>query len=144
VDEDGATTLGQLALIRDGYQCFRCGVEWTAGVPFECHHRLTARFGPDTLDNRLTFCGRGNNLSDADGRVLCHGWVHHNGTEARDAGWIISIHDRRQPGQIPARHHQLGLVFLTREAQMIPEADVVAWARDDDGTWRPLTEADHY
>jgi hypothetical protein len=144
VDEDGAATLGQLAAIRDGYRCFRCGIQITQGVPFESHHRLSARYGPDTLDNRLTLCGRGNILRDADGRELCHGWVHQNGKAARRAGWIISIYDRRQPGQIPVRHHRDGLVYLTQGGQVIREADVVAWGRFDDDTWRPLTEADHY
>jgi len=127
------------ALARDGMRCFRCGLLVPAG-PRNCLHRLAERQGgPDTLDNRITLCGWGNNLRGADGETWCHGWVHQNGRAAREAGWIISQHDVRTPGQVPVAHHELGLVYLTADGRMLPEGLVVAWSV---GGHLPLTEGD--
>lgn len=111
----------ETALARDGYRCFRCGRPITGGVPSEAHHRLTRRFGPDTPDNLITLCGFGNNLSDADGRTYCHGWVHQNGREARQQGWVISRHDTRPPSQVPVKHWEHGMVLLSADAQYTKE-----------------------
>jgi hypothetical protein len=132
-------TTGQQCLIRDGYRCFRCGIAITAGVPFECHHRLFG--GPDGPENRITLCGRGNNLSDADGRELCHGRVHHGkkAAMADDAGWAISDHDRRPPQQVPVRNYNGAMYYLTPDWRAILADGVVAWTAD--GRY-PLTEMD--
>jgi hypothetical protein len=84
-------------------------------MPSNCHHRLGGGHGPDSCENRITLCGFGNNLRDADGVTWCHGWVHQNGRAARSEGWIISQHDQRSPEEIPVRHHFLGLVLLTTD-----------------------------
>jgi hypothetical protein len=100
-----------------------------ANAPSNCHHRLSAALGPDTPDNRITLHGFGNNLSDADGDILCHGWVHQNGTEARANGWIISRHSRQSPSEVPVLHWQLGWVTLTVDCQIIgPDGRAVSAA----------------
>ena len=107
-------------LDRDGYHCFRCGTPITFSSQWNCHHRLTSALGPDTSDNRISLCGFGNNLRDADGREWCHGWVHQNSREARDSGWIISRHDKRPPAEVPVLHWRTGWVLLTADFQFIP------------------------
>lgn len=131
-------TIGMLCLVREGGQCFRCG---TDRGPFNCHHRLGSGLGPDTPENRLTLCGFGNNLRDADGRVWCHGWVHQNSARARspENGWIISRYDPRPPQQVPVRHHALGLVYVTPGARLVPVDLVTAWTADGR---EPLTDED--
>lgn len=104
-------------LMRDGYRCFRCGRP-LANFPHNCHHRLTAGLGPDTPENRISLCGFGNNLRNADGVTLCHGFAHQNGTLARAEGWIISRHAKEPPELIPVRHWQLGMVLLTADCQI--------------------------
>lgn len=108
------STIGQLTLVRDDGRCFRCGRIITVSVPSNCHHRLGGGHGTDECPNRITLCGFGNNLRDADGREWCHGWVHQNSRAARaeDAGWVISKYDKRRPEEIPVRHWQHGLVLL--------------------------------
>jgi hypothetical protein len=105
-------TIAQLVLERDDSRCFRCGLI-VAASPRNCHHRLFAgRGGPDEAPNRLTLCGSGNNLRDADGRIWCHGWVHQNNTEAEYHGWVISQYDERPPELVPVLHWMWGWVLL--------------------------------
>jgi hypothetical protein len=108
-------------MARDGYQCFRCGMALAPGGRLSnCHHRLLKSGGVviDGPQNRITLCGFGNNLSDADGVELCHGWVHHHSAEARANGWIISRHATQPPELIPVLHHRRGLVLLTADYQI--------------------------
>jgi len=121
---------------RDGGCCFRCG---TSRGKLDCHHRLGGGLGPDTMENRVMLHGFGNNLYDADGNVLCHGYVHTESDDAQVNGWVISRHDPRLPQHIPVRHWQLGMVFLSVSGRVVPEENVVAWTVD--GT-EPLTEGD--
>jgi len=118
--------------LRDNSQCFRCG---KAGYPMECHHRLLKKHGgPDSADNRLMLCGRGNLAGRwDDGTEWCHGWGDHNGKAARAAGWLISQFSRTPPGQIPARHWDKGLVLLTSDGGVIAEAEQAAEKGDSDG-----------
>lgn len=110
-----ATSLG--CLVRDGYRCFRCGKPLQPGQG-NCHHRLSAALGPDTLDNRITLCGFGNHLSDANGNELCHGWCHQNGREARANGWIVSRHSTLPPAETPVLHWRAGLVLLAADGSV--------------------------
>jgi hypothetical protein len=114
------STIGQLVLVRDDGRCFRCGRIITSAVPSNCHHRLGGGHGTDDPQNRITLCGFGNNLRDANGREWCHGWVHQNGKAARadECGWIISKHDKRSPEEIPVRHWSRGMVLLTADYQI--------------------------
>jgi hypothetical protein len=117
--EASAVSIALDVLVRDEYRCFRCGKPINIRRPGNCHHRLSAALGTDEPQNRITLCGFGNNLSDADGNQWCHGFVHQNGREARapENGWIISRHDERPPETIPVRHWQRGLVLLTADYQ---------------------------
>ena len=121
---------------RDRYCCFRCG---TSRGKLDCHHRLGGGLGPDTMENRVMLHGFGNNLRDADGNVLCHGYVHTESDDAQANGWVISRHDPRPPQQVPVRHWKLGMVFLSASGRVVPEGDVVAWTIDG---IEPLTEGD--
>lgn len=106
-------TIGQGVLQRDDSRCFRCGRIVLDAASRNFHHRRFAgRGGKDGAANRITLCGFGNNLSDADGRVLCHGWVHANDEEARRNGWVISQYDPRPDEEIPAYHWMWGWITL--------------------------------
>lgn len=105
-------TIGLLVLERDDWRCFRCG-RIVLSLDHNCHHRMYAGSGgPDTPENRITLCGFGNNRRDANGREWCHGWVHHNKTEAMASGWAISRHELRPIETIPVVHWMLGAVLL--------------------------------
>jgi HNH endonuclease len=128
------------ALTRDGYHCFRCGKPVPDPWGRNCHHRLPVKHGgPDTLDNRISLCGFGNHLTDADGVILCHGFAHQRAKTSTPAGWLISQHDVRSPVEIPALHWALGMVYLPADGRLLPEASVIAWTVADR---QPLTEAD--
>lgn len=71
---------------RDGHYCARCGTS-VVNVPSSVHHRYLRGMG-GSRDQRINdprnlvqMCGSGT--------TECHGWAHHNRTDARDAGWII-------------------------------------------------------
>jgi hypothetical protein len=107
-------------LVRDGYRCFRCGKPLASSGQWNCHHRLfDGDGGPDTAENRITLCGFGNILHDADGNELCHGWVHHHKKTAMPDGWAISKHATQPPELIPVRHWERGMVLLTADLQII-------------------------
>jgi hypothetical protein len=106
----------------------------------DCHHRLFASSGgPDELENRIMLHGFGNNLRDADGDVMCHGYAHTSTGDVFANGWSISQYDRRPPQQVPVRHWQLGMVYLSRDGRVTPADLVVAWSADGEN---PLTEGD--
>jgi hypothetical protein len=106
----------------------------------DCHHRLFASSGgQDTLENRVMLHGFGNNLRDADGNVMCHGYAHTSTGDVFANGWSISQYDRRPPQQVPVRHYAYGMVHLTRDGRVIPVDAVVAWTIDG---LAPLTEGD--
>jgi hypothetical protein len=91
-------------MARDNYRCVRCG-HYLSGVwpGYSCHHRQSRSVGPDTLDNRIMLCGSGT--------TGCHGYVHAHPVEARDKGWIVSRHVKRDEiTAVAVEHHQLGLV----------------------------------
>lgn len=71
-------------------RCAVCGrflpyrVECETGPALERHHMVFRSMGRvfDDSGNEIpkptiTLCGMGNNLRDADGRILCHGAAHH-------------------------------------------------------------------
>jgi hypothetical protein len=119
-------------LARDENRCFRCGKLVPNAAGRNCHHRLPAgRGGPDTLDNRITLCGFGNNLRGPDGEAWCHGVVHQGARVARALGWLISQYDVRTPEEIPVRHWNLGMVYLTPDGGIVTEAE--RNAREDTG-----------
>jgi hypothetical protein len=115
------SSIGQLVLVRDEGRCFRCGRVITSGVPSNCHHRLGGGHGTNACPNRITLCGFGNNLHDADGNEWCHGFVHQRSGTARENGWIISKYDKRPPEEIPVRHWRLGMVLLTADYRITGE-----------------------
>jgi hypothetical protein len=95
---------------RDNLQCFKCGKyvhpDWDS-----CHHRrLRSGGGEDVLSNLIMLCGSGT--------TGCHGYVHHNRTEAAVHGWIVSRYGPA-PADVPVRHHQLGEVYLTDDGQIL-------------------------
>ncbi len=45
----------------------------------------------------------------------CHGWVHHNPTEAQVNGWIVSRYD--DPREVPVTHALWGRVTLTEQGE---------------------------
>jgi hypothetical protein len=99
---------------RDGSACFRCGISlggWPGG---SCHHRrLRSGGGTTTLDNLIMLCGSGT--------TGCHGWVHKHAQEARSNGWIVSRYGTG-PADVPVRHWQRGLVYLTEDGSVNPWA----------------------
>jgi hypothetical protein len=107
-------------MARDDYRCFRCGVllahVWAG---YSCHHRQTRAVGPDTPDNRIMLCGSGSSPH-------CHQYVHAHPEESRDNGWIVSRH-ADDPGAVPVRHWQLGMVLLDAQGGITP----AALAQDD-------------
>lgn len=60
---------------RDRRQCLRCGAASRAQ-----HHRQRRREGGHGLENVISLC-------NAD-----HRWAHANPTEAREQGYIVSVH----------------------------------------------------
>jgi hypothetical protein len=99
-----------LCLERDEGKCFRCGTALTSW--HSCHHRrLRSGGGTTTLDNLIMLCGSGT--------TGCHGWVHKHAQEARSNGWIVSRYGTG-PADVPARHWQWGLVYLTEDGSVNP------------------------
>lgn len=60
---------------RDQRRCVRCGAASRA-----LHHRQRRREGGHGFENLISLC-----LAD-------HRWAHANPSEARDAGYIVSVH----------------------------------------------------
>jgi hypothetical protein len=58
-------------------QCLRCGLPYT-----EVHHRQPRRIGGHGLENLVGLC------------KTCHDYCHANPREARENGWIVSMHTR--------------------------------------------------
>ena len=72
---------------RDGNRCARCGKTGSLHV----HHRWMRSAGDDeTGCNRVTLC------------AWCHGWAHHNPSQAVDEGWLVSRY--ADPAQVQVRH----------------------------------------
>lgn len=94
---------GEVLVRRSTGGCERCG---TFRGPFERHHRKRRRDGGDRLSNIL--------FVDA----LCHAWITEHPSEARRAGWIVSV--SRDPAEVPVLTWAYEWVFL-----------------DDDGNTRP-------
>lgn len=84
---------------RDGAACFRCG----CGGALDLHHRQRRREGGHGVSNLLSLC------------PLCHRWVHAHPVEARAAGWIVSVHEDKDPTQMPVRHFTGDQVLLDDE-----------------------------
>jgi hypothetical protein len=87
------TTVRKVVRERDNQQCVRCGARVAPG---ELHHRRRRGVGldPHVASNLLMLCGGPAH----DG---CHQWVHAHPEAAMLGGFIISVHDEREPGDVP-------------------------------------------
>jgi hypothetical protein len=65
------------------------------------------------------------------GTTGCHLWVHRHKTAAMAEGWAISRYNTDSPEEIPVRHWNLGLVYLTPDGGVVTEAE--RNAREDTG-----------
>lgn len=84
---------------RDLVRCARCGSNATVG---QWHHRRSRWVRDEHTHhpcNGLWLC--------AD----CHSWCHHNPTEAKASGWIVSRYVA-EPGSVPVHHGVWGWVLL--------------------------------
>lgn len=68
---------------RDERRCLRCG-----SASREQHHRQRRREGGHALANVVSTCG------------ACHRWIHAHPTEAREAGYIVSVY-AEDPSRVP-------------------------------------------
>jgi HNH endonuclease len=107
----------QIVCVRAGMRCEKCGrgSTWDG----QCHHRQRRALRDHSPSNLLFLC------------PACHRKVHAGPEEARDGGWIISQYNTDPPEEIPVRHWNLGLVYLTPDGGVVTEAE--RNAREDTG-----------
>jgi len=83
------TAADDAAVQRDGPRCRRCGKDLHGQSASKHHRKLKGRKTPvrewDLVENIVVLCGSGT--------TGCHGWAHHNRTEAAATGWVVASWD---------------------------------------------------
>ena len=94
-------SLRDKVIAREDHCCIRCG-QWAEGGSL--HHRvMRSQGGRNTIENLVLVCG--------SGITGCHGWAHHNRTDALAERLLVRSFD--DPATTPVRVYGHGWVLLT-------------------------------
>lgn len=115
-----------LVIERDQGRCAKCGdqVRGERGRDWSVHHRLPRGSGGTKLThvnapgNLILLCGSGV-IEHA--RRSCHGQLEAERIAAQEAGFIVR-HGITKPTNVPILHSVHGLVLLTDDGRVIPQA----------------------
>lgn len=93
---------------REDFCCSRCG-KWADGGSLH-HRKLRSQGGRNDLPTLILMCG--------SGVTGCHGWAHHQRTDAAREGYIVK--PWQDPAGVPVKVYGHGWVRLTADGRYVP------------------------
>lgn len=93
---------------RDQRRCVRCG-----GTSRALHHRQRRREGGHGFENIVSLCG------------ACHRWAHANPSDARDAGYIVSVHTADIESVPILAYYGWVRLMTNRRLEWVPEKNAI-------------------